>query len=388
MYDFDLKTDRRNTGSLKWDIKENELPLWVADMDFETVPEVTEALTKRAKSGIFGYAVVTPQWYSSIINWWEKRHNFSIKKEWMIFCTGVVPAISCVVKRMTNTGDNVVVQTPVYDIFFHSIENHGRHVLENRLVYKEGKYEIDFTDLEEKLSNPLTTLMILCNPHNPVGKIWSRKELTQIGLLCKKHHVTLLVDEIHCDLTMPDKEYVPFGSLEKACIDNAIICLSASKTFNLAGLQSAIVVIPDEGIRNIMERGLNSDEIAEPNAFAIDGVVAAFTYGEKWLDELRQYLWENRRIATEFIEKEIQGLKIVYQEATYLMWVDIRSICDDSEEFCQYIRQQTGLFLSNGKEYRGDGRYFIRINLACQKHTLVDALNRLKTATQLYTNHI
>ena len=383
-YNFDIVNNRLNTGSLKWDVMENELPLWVADMDFKTLPEVTETLTKKAESGIFGYAVVTDRWYDAYINWWKKRHDFTIEKQWLIFTTGIVPAISCIVKRMTNTGDNVVVQTPVYDIFFHSIENHGRHVLESRLVYDGQGYNIDFEDLEQKLSNPRTTLMILCNPHNPVGKIWTKDELEKIGHLCKKHHVIVVSDEIHCDLTMPGYEYIPFASVSEECKDNSITCISASKTFNLAGLQSAAVMIPNEGIFNIMERGLNSDEIAEPGVFAIDGVVAAFENGHEWVDELRQYIYNNKVIVEDFIKKNITGIKPVSQNCTYLLWLDCSDISDNVSELCSFIRKTTGLFLSDGSEYRGNGSKFIRMNIACPETTLQDALIRLKKAVELY----
>ena len=277
-FDFDRITDRRNTGSLKWDAAEAELPMWVADMDFQTAPAVLDALRHKIQSGIFGYSIVTEEWYQSIISWWNRRHGFWMQKEWLIFCTGVVPAVTCAVKRMTNVGDNVVVQTPVYDIFFHSIENHGRHVLENRLKYEGGEYSINFADLEQKLADPLTTMMILCNPHNPTGNIWSRQDLERIGELCRRYHVTVLADEIHCDLTSPGCDYIPFASISESCRDSSITCISATKAFNMAGLQTAAVVIPDERIRNIMLRGLNADEIAEPNSFAVDSVESTYRY--------------------------------------------------------------------------------------------------------------
>lgn len=385
MYDFNVIENRRNTDSLKWDIAENELPMWVADMDFQTLPQVKEALKKRADSGIYGYSIVPDCWYEAIQGWWSRRHNFNFNREWLIFCTGVVPAITCAVKRLTNHGDNVLVQTPVYNIFFHSIENTGRHVLENQLSYVDGEYQIDFNDLEKKLKNPLTTMMILCNPHNPVGKVWSKNELTRIGELCKKYNVVVLSDEIHCDLTAPGTSYTPYASASEECKENSVTCIAASKTFNLAGLQSAAVMIPNQRIREIMERGLNSDEIAEPNAFAIDGVVAAFNHGDQWVDELRNYIQENKNISQEFIRKEIKELRIVHQEATYLLWVDCSAITDDSSELCDFIRQKTGLYISKGTEYRGDGNEFIRINLACPKATVMEGLSRLKSAINEYT---
>jgi cystathionine beta-lyase len=299
----------------------------------------------------------------------------------------VVPAITCAVKRMTNVGDNVLVQTPVYDIFFHSIENHGRHVMESKLKYDGGQYSIDFEDLEAKLSHPQTTMMILCNPHNPIGKIWSKEELKKIGELCHKHHVVVLSDEIHCDLTEPGCEYIPFASASDLCAKNSITCISASKSFNLAGLQSAAVVIPDEALRQKMERGLNADEIAEPNCFAIDAVIAAFTNGEEWFDELRTYLSENKKIVADYLIKENLKLELVPSNATYLLWIDCRKVLGDATELCKFIRKETGLYLSPGFQYRGNGNQFIRMNIACPKKQVEEALILLKKGVEAYEKY-
>lgn len=383
-FNFDISNDRRNTYSLKWDVAENELPMWVADMDFKTAPAVIGALEKRVQTGIFGYNIIPDAWNEAIQGWWSKRHSFSLEKDWIIFCTGVVPAITCAVKRLTNIGDNILVQTPVYDIFFHSIENHGRHVLENKLKYDGEGYSIDFNDLEEKLSHPLTTMMILCNPHNPIGKIWSREELQRIGELCRKHHVVVLSDEIHCDLTEPGREYIPFASVSDVCAKNSIMCISASKSFNLAGLQSAAVVIPDEALRQKMERGLNSDEIAEPNSFATDAVITAFTKGEEWLDELRNYLTENKRLVADYLEDEKLKIKLVHSDATYLLWLDCQKVLGDATELCRFIRKETGVYLSPGAQYRGNGSQFIRMNIACPKSQVKEGLRLLKQGVEAY----
>jgi cystathionine beta-lyase len=384
IYDFDKVNERRNTNCLKWDVKAEELPMWVADMDFQTAPAVIETLHKRVESGIFGYSIVTDEWKEAIQSWWSRRHQFSIEKDWVIFCTGVVPAVTCAVKRLTNVGDNILVQTPVYDIFFHSIENHGRHVIENKLKYDCGKYSIDFDDLEQKLADPLTTMMILCNPHNPVGKIWDKGELMKIGELCLKYHVVVVSDEIHCDLTDPAYEYTPFASASEVCAQNSISCISASKAFNLAGLQSAAVVIANKALHQKMERGLNSDELAEPNAFAIDATIAAFTQGEQWLDALRVYLEKNKKRVTEFLEKELPNLKLVCSNATYLLWMDCSKVSSDATTLCQFIRDETGLYLSEGSKYRGNGEQFIRMNIACPAKQLEDGLMRLKKAVQQF----
>lgn len=387
-FDFNEIHDRRNTGSLKWDTTEKELPMWVADMDFQTAPAVVRAMEKKLQTGIFGYSVVTEEWYQVIMGWWSRRHHLAIQKEWLTFCTGVVPAVTCAVKRMTNVGDQVLVQTPVYDIFFHSIENHGRHVVENKLKYNGMQYDIDFEDLEEKLSHPLTAMLILCNPHNPIGRIWSREELMRIGELCKKHHVTVLSDEIHCDLTEPGCEYVPFAAVSETCREISITCISATKAFNLAGLQTAAIFTPNEGIRNSMIRGLNADEIAEPGAFAVDAVTSAFDQGEEWLEELRRYLHENKKYAAGFLERELPILRIVPSKATYLLWIDCHGVIGDATELCSFLRKETGLYLSAGSRYRGNGSRFLRMNIACPRIRLEDGLGRLKKGTEAYQKWI
>lgn len=384
MFDFDNVPDRRGTSSLKWDVKSDELPMWVADMDFSAAPCIKEAILRRAEHGIFGYTVVPDEWYDSVINWWKRRHGVSFKREWLQFATGIVPAISSMVKRLTNVGDNVVVLTPVYDIFFHSIENFGRHTLESKLLYREGRYSIDFDDLERALSHPLSTMMILCNPHNPVGKIWNREELLKIGKLCKKYGVTVVSDEIHCDITEPNKDYIPFASVSDICKDISVTCISASKAFNIAGLQSAIVAVPDPVLRNKVVRGLNSDEVAEPNCFAAEATIAAFNDGEQWLEEFKKYIYENKRFAKEFLSGS--PVSIVNGEATYLLWIDCSKITDNAEEFTAFLRERTGLYLSAGNQYRGNGNTFVRMNIACPRKTLQDGLERFLKGIRLWEN--
>nr|WP_296486302.1 MalY/PatB family protein [uncultured Acetatifactor sp.] len=384
-YDFDTMTDRRGVGSLKWDVPERELPMWVADMDFETAPEIIEALKNRVEHGIFGYSVVTEDWYEAYRSWWSRRHHLEMEKEWLIFCTGVVPAISSAVRKLTTVGENVLVQTPVYNIFFNSIRNNGRNILESPLVYRDGEYSVDFGDLEEKLANPQTTLMLLCNPHNPVGKIWDRETLFRIGELCTKHHVLVLSDEIHCDLTDPGYEYVPFASVSQACRDNSITCLAPTKTFNIAGLQTAAVMVPNPVIRYKLDRGLNTDEVAEPNAFAVGAAVAAFQKGEAWLEELREYLSENKRCVREFAERNLSGIKVVPSRATYLLWLDCSGITEDAGELTAFIRRDSGLYLTEGEEYGACGKAFIRLNPACPRERLLDGMRRLEESVRRFT---
>lgn len=384
MFNFDFNPERKGTNSLKWDIENGELPMWVADMDFETAPAVIKAVEDRAKHGVFGYTIVPDGWYDAIIGWWKRRHDFAIEKEWLQFCTGIVPAISCLVKRVTNHGDRVAVMTPAYDIFYHSVENAGRTVAECRLKYKDGRYSINFKELEEVLSHPLTTMLIFCNPHNPTGNIWSRDEIERVGKLCKKHGVVVLSDEIHCDLTMPGFGYIPFASVSDECRELSITCISASKAFNIAGLQSAAVVVPNKSLREKVVRGLNSDEVAEPNCFAVDSVIAAFNEGEEWLDGLRQYLARNRSKVYDYLEKNVPEVKAVKADATYLVWIDCGKICIDTDELCGFIREKTGLILSSGSQYRGDGASFLRMNTACNRQKIEDGLQRFAVAVKEY----
>ncbi len=383
-YNFDEPVNRRNTHSLKWDVKEQELPMWVADMDFQTAPEIQGAIRERAAHGVFGYSIVPEEWYQAYMGWWERRHHFSMEKEWLVFCTGVVPAISSMVRKLTTAGENVLVQTPVYNIFFNSIVNNGRNIVESPLRYDGNTYQMDFEDLERKLSDPQTTLMILCNPHNPVGRIWSREELEQVGKLCRKYHVTVISDEIHCDLTSPGQEYIPFASVSENCKNISITCMAPTKAFNLAGLQTAAVAVPNPNLRHKVWRGLNTDEVAEPNSFAVEAAVAAFTKGEAWLDDLREYIQKNKNFAEDFLKKEVPKMKQVPSQATYLLWLDCREMLGCAAEFTQYLREHTGLYLSEGQQYGESGCSFIRMNIACPRSRLEDGMKRLAKGARSY----
>ena len=383
-YNFDEPVNRRNTHSLKWDVKERELPMWVADMDFQTAPEIQEAIRERAAHGVFGYSIVPEEWYQAYMGWWERRHHFSMEKEWLVFCTGVVPAISSMVRKLTTAGENVLVQTPVYNIFFNSIVNNGRNIAESPLRYDGNTYRMDFEDLERKLSDPQTTLMILCNPHNPVGRIWSREELEQVGELCRKYHVTVISDEIHCDLTSPGQEYIPFASVSENCKNTSITCMAPTKAFNLAGLQTAAVAVPNPNLRHKVWRGLNTDEVAEPNSFAVEAAVAAFMKGEAWLDSLREYIQENKNFVENFLKKEDLHIRLVPSQATYLLWLDCREMHGCAAEFTQYLRKHTGLYLSEGQQYGESGCSFIRMNIACPRSRVEDGMKRLSEGARGY----
>lgn len=378
MFNFDMLIDRRHTNSLKWNVRDGMLPMWVADMDFQTAPCVQKAIQQKAELGIFGYHDIPEAYFESYQGWWKKRHDFEIKREWMVFSSGVVAAISSIVRKLTTPAEKVLLQSPVYNIFYNSILNNGREVISNDLVYEHGSYTIDFEDLERKLADPQTTLMILCNPHNPIGRIWSKEELARIGALCHKHHVLVISDEVHCDLVVPAMQYTPFASVNAQCADISITCLSGSKAFNLAGLQAACMVIPNEYVRHRVWRGLNTDEVAEPNSFACEATIAAFQEGEEWLQELAQYLYENRRIASKFLKERLPKLHLVDATATYLLWIDCFALSIDVERLCMYLEEQKNLKITSGASYGKNGASFIRINAACPKKRLLEGLKRLQ----------
>ena len=376
-YDFDTILDRRAPDAVKWAVKDGELPMWVADMDFRTAPEILEALQKRLDHGVFGYSDIPEDWYRAYADWWGGRHGLSMEKGQLTFCTGVVPALSSIVRKLTTPNENVLIQTPVYNVFWNSIENNGRRVLESPLRYEGGAYFMDLEDLERKMADPQTTLMILCNPQNPVGKIWDRETLAKVGELARRHGVTVISDEIHCDITVPGRDYVPFASASETCREISVTCVAPTKTFNLAGLQTAAVFAAEPHLRHRIRRALNTDEVAEPNAFACAAAVAAFRKGAPWLEALRSYLGENRRRVDEYLREHVPGISLVPGEATYLLWLDLSGLGCRSREFTDFLRAKTGLFVTAGSVYGASGDGFLRMNVACPRVLLEDGLDRL-----------
>ncbi|MBR4496579.1 MAG: pyridoxal phosphate-dependent aminotransferase [Acholeplasmatales bacterium] len=377
-YDFDFETQRKNTNSLKWDEVDSKYPLWVADMDFKTAPEITEGYLKRIKEGIFGYNVLNDKFYDSYIDWWDKYHHFKMEKDWIIFSTGVVPSISSAVRSLTKIGDNVVILTPVYNIFFNSIRNNKRIILESPLKYENYQYEIDFDDLEQKLSLEKTSLLIFCNPHNPIGKIWTKDELIKVGNLCKKHNVTVISDEIHCDIVRPGYEYIPFASVSDINKDISVTLIAPTKCFNLAGMQTSAAVVANKKIKALFERGLNTDECAEGNTLAVITPELAFLKGRPWLNEMNEYVFNNRDIVKEYIEKNLEGLHVIDGNATYLAWVDLNGI--NSKALRDFIYKEVDVYLADGLAYGKTGEGFLRINLATTKKRILEALELIKKA--------
>lgn len=378
-YDFDKIIPRRGTNSYKWDsspMDKDVLPLWVADMDFRTAPAIIDALAKRVAHGIFGYTHVPDGYYAAVIRWFERRHNWSIRKEWIIYTSGVVPAISAVIKALAEPGEGVVVQTPVYNCFFSSILNNGCRIVTNPLRYDAGTYYIDFDDLERKTAEPHVRLMLLCNPHNPAGRVWTREELRRIGEICKRNGVTVIADEIHCELVLPGHTYTPFASVGDSHLWNSVTCLSPSKSFNLAGLQIANIVCCDATVRRKIDRAININEVCDVNPFGIEATVAAYNYGEEWLMQLLDYLKANYDCLRGFFNTHMPQIPVTRLEGTYLVWTDCRTLRLPSEELQRRLLEETGLWLNSGTMYGAEGEGFLRWNIACPRTVLEDALAR------------
>lgn len=383
-FDFDKNLNRKNANSYKWDIKENELPMWVADMDFDTPPFIVNAINKRVAQGALGYNIIPSSFNDNIRDWWSHQHGYTIDSEWILFCTGVVAAIASVIRNFTKIDDNVVILSPVYNVFFNIIRNNKREVLASSMKYENYKYTIDFEDLEDKLSQKDTTMMIFCNPHNPTGEVWAIDDLQRVGDLCVKYDVLLVSDEIHCDLTHGNNQYTPMASVSKEIENQTITCVSPSKAFNIAGLQTSAIIAANPEIRERVDWAINNDEIREPNSFAIQVTEAAFNEGQDWLNQLKKYLDENQKILSDFLKDNISEIKMVKSNATYLAWLDCSAISEDTDELSEFIRSKTGLYLSKGSAFGGNGKQFLRLNYACSRARLYDGLNRFKEAIIQY----
>ncbi|WP_234124289.1 MalY/PatB family protein [Clostridium hydrogenum] len=379
-YNFDEVINRRNTNSVKWDSQKEDdvLPMWIADMDFKVADPIIKTLEKRALHGVFGYASISDAYYEAEIKWWERRHNFKIKKEWIEPTTGVIPSLSAVVQAFTEPGDKVLIQSPVYNYFNTSIINNKCEIVLNELKYTGGHYEIDFDDFEKKASDPKVKIFILCNPHNPIGIAWSKEQLERLGEICLKNEVLVLVDEIHRDLVYKGHKYTPFAAVNEECLMNSITCTAPSKTFNLAGLKTSNIIVANDEYRKKVDRSLNINETIEPNIFGIEGLIAAYNEGEEWLDQLLEYLEGNLDFLISFISENMPKLKVVKPEATYLIWIDCRSLGISSKEFSKKLLLEGKLRINYGSIYGDNGEGFIRINIACPRELLKEGLERLK----------
>lgn len=383
-YDFATLTQRRGTNSMKWNGPENELPAWVADMDFQTAPAITKAVMEKARKGIFGYSWIPESLLGTVASWWTRRYGWTMRHEWMHFATGVMPSIHSIVKSLTAPGDGVVVMTPVYHCFFHAIEWNGRVVREAPLAFENGAYRFDPAVLEAALKEPSTTLLLLCNPHNPTGELWTCEELAEIGRLAAQYGVPVVSDEIHCDLTDPGSVYTPFASVNEECAQNAIVTISPSKTFNIPGINTSFVVIPNPALRNRVFWGLDRDQVGFPSAIAIEATEAAYGEGEAWVEEVREVLARNKERVVSFIHAELPQLKATHREATYLVWVDCSAVTDDADKLVEHIRRTTGLVVSPGSQFRGNGRAWIRLNPATQPERLEEILRRFAEGVRTF----
>lgn len=388
-YDFSRPTDRRGTDSYKWDSapEADIIPLWVADMDFETFPGITEALQRRVAHGIFGYTRVPEAYYEAVCRWFKKRHGWHINREDIIYTSGVVPAVSAVIKALTLPGDQVIVQGPVYNCFFSSIRNNGCEMVSNSLIYnkEELRYEIDFDDLERKLKHERARLMLLCNPHNPGGRVWTRDELTRVAELCHKYGVRVVSDEIHCELTLYDNEYVPFGSLPDELSRGSITCCSPSKAFNTAGLQIANIVCRDAEVRNRIDRAININEVCDVNPFGVIALQAAYSdEGYEWLTQLRKYISANYDLLLERFACELPKCKVMRMEGTYLAWIDCSELHISSDEIEEMLMHENKVWVNAGSMYGAEGAAFIRINMACTSELLNEGITRIVNGLGAY----
>jgi cystathionine beta-lyase len=386
MYDFNRVIERTNTACIKWDALNevfgttDALPMWVADMDFQSPPPVIEAIKRRAEHGIYGYTI-RESYFDSLIQWLARRHSWSVHKEWLLNVPGVLPALAFIIETFTEPGDKIVIQHPVYYPFSHLIQRNGRDIVSNPLKFDGSRYSMDFADLEEKLSAG-AKMFILCNPHNPVGRVWSREELTRLGNICLKHNVLVVSDEIHCDLVYPGHSHRPFASIDEAFANSSLTCVSASKTFNVAGLQTATVIAPNEALRKAFEKTLNRYALGGANVFGVVAAESAYTYGEEWLEDLRQYLADNLQYVTTYIHERIPQLQVIQPEGTYLVWIDCRRLGLSRQELKDFFLHEAKVALDMGHIFGPQGEGFVRMNIACPRSTLMKALEQIETAVR------
>ena len=387
-YNFDELVERRGTNCVKWDerpqvgerssgmsLTADVIPLWVADMDFKAAPAILEAVKKRAEHGVFGYNIVPESYYEAVISWFHRRHQWEIQRQWILYTTAVVPAMSCVIKALTMPGEKVLILSPAYNCFFSSIKNNGCEVLESPLKAVDDSFEVDFDDFEAKCADEKTTLFLLCNPHNPSGRVWTREELQRMYDICQQHGVKVVSDEIHCELVMPGHQFVPFGTIT----DNCVVMNSPSKNFNTAGLQIANIICSHPSWRRRIDRAININEVCDVNPFGIVALQAAYNESEDWIDELNQYLWGNYQLLRDFIAENLPQWKVCRLEGTYLPWVDISAMGITSQELCDRLLAEAKVWINPGTMYGPQtGEGYVRFNIAIQRSRLLDALQRIK----------
>ena len=390
-YDFDKRIERRGTGCVKWDEEaphrsedrpltegKDVIPLWVADMDFAVAPAIQEAVKRRAEHPVFGYTHVQDAYYEAVIDWFRRRHGWEIKRRWMLYTTGVVPAMSCAIKALTMPGERVLILSPDYNCFFSSIRNNGCEVSESVLSFSGNhRYEVDWQDFEARCADEKCTVFLLCNPHNPTGRVWSREEMQRMADVCHRHGVRIVSDEIHCELTMPGHTFVPMGTVDP----DAVILNSPSKSFNIAGLMMANIVCQNAETRRRIDRAININEVCDVNPFAPVAAQAAYNDSEDWIDALNDYLWGNYQALCDFAAEHLPEWKVMPLEGTYLAWVNVTACTDDVDAYCDRILREAAVWLNPGTMYGPQsGRGHLRINLACSRSLLMEALQRMAAA--------
>jgi cystathionine beta-lyase len=380
-YNFDEIIPRKNTNSVKWDLAKDEevLPMWVADMDFKTPPEIIETLSEKVSHGVFGYSIIPENFHQSIIDWWKDYHQFNIEKECLLPVPGMILSLSAIVRTFVKPDENVILQTPVYNHFFTIVDSCSCNLVENNLIYKNGNYEIDFEDLEIKASDIKTKMLLISNPHNPVGRVWTKSELEKIAEICSKHQMIVVSDEIHADLVFENHKHIPFASVAANYDLISVTCGSPCKSFNLSGLPISYIISQDKNILNQIHKTLEIQETIYPNPMAADALIAAYTKGKYWLDELKIYLWENYQFLMKFCQEHLPQIKVIPLQATYLVWLDVSFFNQTSDEISKILFEDEKLWINSGTMYGKAGEGFLRINIACPREILMDGLKRLES---------
>lgn len=379
-YNFDEIVNRRGTNCVKWDVVNEDgiIPMWVADMDFPAAPAIRKAVEARAKHGVYGYTIVPDSYYRAITSWFKRRHGWTIDKEWIIYTTGVIPAISAAIKALTMPGEQVLIQTPVYNCFFSSIKNQGCQILENPLKRNGNSYVVDWDDFERKCADEKTTVFLLCNPHNPSGRVWTEAELARMNEICLRHRVAVVSDEIHCELVMPGNKFTPFAAVNEDCKTNGVTLNSPTKNFNIAGLQIANIVCANPVWRRRIDRAINIFEVCDVNPFGPVALEAAYNDSENWMDELNEYLFANYQLLCDTFAKELPQYEVMRLEGTYLVWVDVRPSGLTSDEVTEKLLKEGKVQVNSGTMYgQTTGEGYVRINIACPRATLIEGLKRM-----------
>ncbi len=375
-YNFDEIIERRGTNCVKWDESPSAdtIPLWVADMDFRVAPAIQKALQRRVEHGVFGYNIVPESYYQAVISWFQRRHQWTISREDILYTTAVVPAMSVVIKALTMPGEKVLILSPAYNCFFSSIRNNGCEVLESPLKRVDDTFEVDWQDFEAKCADEKTTLFLLCNPHNPCGRVWKREELQRMSDICRQHGVAVVSDEIHCELVMPGHTFVPFGTVTDECV----VMNSPSKSFNTAGLQIANIITANATWRRRIDRAININEVCDVNPFGIVALQAAYNESEDWIDELNEYLWGNYLALCQFFAEHLPQFTVCKLEGTYLPWVDVSALGIPVDQLCDRLLTEGKVWVNPGTMYGPEtGKGYIRINIACPRSQLMEGLRRI-----------